>query len=155
MLSWVGAVALLHDAVIASHLAAFNAENQQHRKYLRREMFEYLQTALPNQEQDLGKVMEQARLLTLSKVKSQKAARKMAGIANVKWTERGPNNVGGRSRGLSYDPNDSAYRKVWTGGIAGGIFLPVRLISTQKKRDCRKCTVIMPPSCSGCPINMM
>lgn len=97
-------------------------ENQQHRKYLRREMFEYLQTALPNQEQDLGKVMEQARLLTLSKVKSQKAARKMAGIANVKWTERGPNNVGGRSRGLSYDPNDSAYRKVWTGGIAGGIF---------------------------------
>lgn len=97
-------------------------ENQQHRKYLRREMFEYLQTALPNQEQDLGKVMEQARLQTLSKVKSQKAARKLAGIANVKWTERGPNNVGGRSRGLSYDPNDSTYRKVWTGGIAGGIF---------------------------------
>lgn len=97
-------------------------ENQQHRKYLRREMFDYLQTALPNQDQDLGKVMEQARLQTLSRVKSQKAARKMAGIDNVKWTERGPNNVGGRSRGLAYDPNDSTYRKVWTGGIAGGIF---------------------------------
>ena len=97
-------------------------DNQQHRKYLRREMFEYLQSALPNQEQDLGKAMEQARLQTLNKLKSQKAARKMAGIANVKWTERGPNNVGGRSRGLAYDPNDSTYRKVWTGGIAGGIF---------------------------------
>ena len=96
--------------------------NQQHRKYLRREMFEYLQSALPNQEQDLGKAMEQARQQTLSKIKTQKASRKAAGIANVKWTERGPNNVGGRSRGLAYDPNDSTYRKVWTGGIAGGIF---------------------------------
>lgn len=97
-------------------------DNQQHRKYLRREMFEYLQSALPNQENDLGKAIEQARQQTLNKVKSQKSARKMAGIANVKWTERGPNNVGGRSRGLAYDPNDSTYRKVWTGGIAGGIF---------------------------------
>lgn len=32
-------------------------DNQQHRKYLRREMFEYLQTALPNQERDSGKAM--------------------------------------------------------------------------------------------------
>lgn len=96
--------------------------DQQHRKYLRREMFEYLQSALPNQEQDLGKAMEQARQETLNKIKSQKSARKMAGIPNVKWTERGPNNVGGRSRGLAYDPNDSTFRKVWTGGIAGGIF---------------------------------
>jgi photosystem II stability/assembly factor-like uncharacterized protein len=95
---------------------------QQHRKYLRREMFEYLQTALPNQEQDLGKAMEEARQHTLKKVQLQKAARKTAGIPNVKWIERGPNNVGGRSRGLAYDPNDSTYRKVWTGGIAGGIF---------------------------------
>ena len=95
---------------------------QQHRKYLRREMFEYLQSALPNQEQDLGQAMEMARQQTLNKLKAQKASRKTAGIANVKWTERGPNNVGGRSRGLAYDPNDSTYRKVWTGGIAGGIF---------------------------------
>ena len=97
-------------------------DQQQHRKYLRRELFEYLQTAVPNQEQDLGKAMEQARQQTLNKVKSQKSARKAAGIPNVKWTERGPNNVGGRSRGLAYDLNDTTFRKVWTGGIAGGLF---------------------------------
>ena len=79
--------------------------NQQHRKYLRREMFEYLQSAVPNQAQDLGKAMEAARLQTEQKVRLQKSARKMVGIPNVKWTERGPNNVGGRSRGLTYDPN--------------------------------------------------
>ncbi len=96
--------------------------SQQHRKYLRREMFEYLQSVVPNQVQDLGKAMEVARLQTENKIKMQKSARKMVGIPNVKWTERGPNNVGGRSRGLAYDPNDSTARKVWTGGIAGGIF---------------------------------
>lgn len=95
---------------------------QQHRKYLRREMFEYLQSAVPNQAQDLGNAMEEARMQTEQKIKFQKSARKTAGIPNVKWTERGPNNVGGRSRGLVYDPNDATARKVWTGGIAGGIF---------------------------------
>jgi photosystem II stability/assembly factor-like uncharacterized protein len=95
---------------------------KQHRKYLRRAMFEYLRTAIPNETQDFGKTLEEARLQTLAKVKSQKSARKMAGIPSVKWTERGPANVGGRARGLAYDPNDSTYRKVWTGGVAGGLF---------------------------------
>jgi photosystem II stability/assembly factor-like uncharacterized protein len=95
---------------------------KQHRKYLRREMFEYLQSAVSGEENDLGKAMEEARQSTFRKVQQQKSARKTAGIPNVKWTERGPNNVGGRSRGLAYDPNDATYRKVWTGGIAGGIF---------------------------------
>jgi photosystem II stability/assembly factor-like uncharacterized protein len=95
---------------------------KQHRKYLRRAMFEYLRTAVPNEAQDFGKTLEDARLQTMAKVKAQKSARKMAGIPNVKWTERGPANVGGRARGLAYDPNDSTYRKVWTGGIAGGLF---------------------------------
>jgi trimeric autotransporter adhesin len=95
---------------------------KQHRKYLRREMFEYLQSAVPGETQDLGKIMEEARLQTERKIRLQKSARKNAAIPNVKWTERGPNNVGGRSRGLAYDPNDATARKVWTGGIAGGIF---------------------------------
>ena len=95
---------------------------KQHRKYLRREMFEYLQSAVPNQEKDLEKGLENARQQILQKIKLQKSARKTAGITNVKWLERGPNNVGGRSRGLAYDLNDTTYRKVWTGGIAGGLF---------------------------------
>lgn len=95
---------------------------KQHRKYLRREMFEYLQSAVPNQEKNLEKGLENARQQILRKIKLQKSARKTAGITNVKWLERGPNNVGGRSRGLAYDLNDTTYRKVWTGGIAGGLF---------------------------------
>lgn len=43
-------------------------------------------------------------------------------IANVKWDERGPNNVGGRTRALMYDPNDVSGKKVWAGAVAGGIW---------------------------------
>lgn len=98
-------------------------EANQHRKFLRRSMFEHLQTIVPGEtNQDFGRVLENARTQTIKKLQLQKAARKNAAIPNVKWTERGPNNVGGRSRGLAYDINDTTYRKVWTGGIAGGLF---------------------------------
>ena len=43
-------------------------------------------------------------------------------IDNVKWTERGPNNVGGRTRALMFDPNDASGQKVWAGGVAGGLW---------------------------------
>lgn len=43
-------------------------------------------------------------------------------IDNIEWTERGPNNVGGRTRALMFDPNDDTNNKVWAGGISGGIW---------------------------------
>ncbi|WP_221418020.1 PKD domain-containing protein, partial [Fulvivirga kasyanovii] len=43
-------------------------------------------------------------------------------IANVSWDERGPNNVGGRTRALFFDPNDPSGKKVWAGAVAGGIW---------------------------------
>ena len=44
----------------------------------------------------------------------------MAPIPNIAWTERGPNNIGGRTRALMFDPNDN--KKVWAGGVAGGLW---------------------------------
>ena len=40
----------------------------------------------------------------------------------AKWNERGPNNVGGRTKGAMFDPNDSSDETVFTGGITGGLF---------------------------------
>ncbi len=45
-----------------------------------------------------------------------------AAISGVTWTERGPDNVGGRSRALMFDPNDGTNKKVWSGGVAGGLW---------------------------------
>lgn len=45
-----------------------------------------------------------------------------APIANVSWAERGPNNVGGRTRALMWDPNDASGTKLWAGATSGGIW---------------------------------
>lgn len=38
------------------------------------------------------------------------------------WTEHGPNNVGGRTRAVMFDPNDEYGTTVWTGGVSGGLW---------------------------------
>ena len=38
------------------------------------------------------------------------------------WEERGPKNVGGRTRTVVYDPNDLSNKKVWAGGVGGGLW---------------------------------
>jgi hypothetical protein len=40
----------------------------------------------------------------------------------AKWIERGPNNVGGRTKGIMFDPNDSTDETVFSGGISGGLY---------------------------------
>ena len=40
----------------------------------------------------------------------------------AKWVHRGPYNVGGRTKGVMWDPNDPTNETVFAGGISGGIF---------------------------------
>lgn len=39
------------------------------------------------------------------------------------WTERGPNNIGGRTRGVMFDPNDADHNRVFAGGVSGGLWV--------------------------------
>lgn len=50
-----------------------------------------------------------------------KKARQKA-ITGVKWQERGPNNIAGRTRAIMFDPNDATKKKVWAGSVAGGLW---------------------------------
>lgn len=43
-------------------------------------------------------------------------------IEGVVWEERGPNNVGGRTRAILIDSNDPTYNTVFAGGVAGGLW---------------------------------
>ncbi|MDX2304588.1 MAG: T9SS type A sorting domain-containing protein [Microscillaceae bacterium] len=45
-----------------------------------------------------------------------------AAIPGVNWEERGPANVAGRTRALMFDPNDPNHKKVWAGGVSGGLW---------------------------------
>lgn len=39
------------------------------------------------------------------------------------WVERGPNNVGGRTRMVMFDPNDNTNKRVFAGGVSGGLWV--------------------------------
>ncbi len=39
------------------------------------------------------------------------------------WVERGPNNIGGRTRVVFYDPNDVNGTRVFAGGVSGGLWV--------------------------------
>ncbi len=47
---------------------------------------------------------------------------KNLGIAGARWRERGPNNVGGRTRSLLVDANDPSGKRVWAGSVSGGLW---------------------------------
>ena len=38
------------------------------------------------------------------------------------WQERGPDNVGGRTRAIIFDPNDTTQETVFAGGVSGGLW---------------------------------
>ena len=40
----------------------------------------------------------------------------------MKWISRGPYNIGGRTKGLMFDPNDENDETVFSGGVSGGLF---------------------------------
>ncbi|MGB0896193.1 MAG: T9SS type A sorting domain-containing protein [Flavobacteriaceae bacterium] len=57
-------------------------------------------------------------------LREQRAAGRAPGDgANGDWVERGPNNVGGRTRALLFDPNDGTNRRVFAGAVSGGLWV--------------------------------
>lgn len=46
------------------------------------------------------------------------------------WIERGPNNVGGRTRGIIFDPTDPTYNTVIAGGVSGGLWKNTNISSS-------------------------
>lgn len=41
---------------------------------------------------------------------------------SYEWVERGPLKTSGRIRAIMFDPNDSSSKKVWAGGVSGGLW---------------------------------
>ncbi|WP_272150956.1 thrombospondin type 3 repeat-containing protein [Tenacibaculum aiptasiae] len=62
-----------------------------------------------------------------------RAGQKVPGEADNPWVERGPDNVGGRTRALLFDPNDATNETVFAGGVSGGLWKNTKIsISTNK-----------------------
>ncbi len=59
-------------------------------------------------------------ILTMTKQMQQNSQTTAPGNAGSPWVERGPDNVGGRTRALAWDPTTA--NKVWVGSVTGGLW---------------------------------
>ncbi len=50
------------------------------------------------------------------------SASQKSDITKARWKERGPNNIGGRTRVIMVDANDSSGKTVFAGGVTGGLW---------------------------------
>ncbi|WP_375562299.1 T9SS type A sorting domain-containing protein [Bernardetia sp. OM2101] len=83
---------------------------------------DYLRTADPNTGDIPFDASIKANELTDVKVQEIRNNPNQRAITGVNWLERGPDDVGGRTRALMYDPNDATGKKVWAGGVGGGLW---------------------------------
>lgn len=56
-------------------------------------------------------------------LKQQALFAKVPGEDSNNWIERGPDNVGGRTRAIMFDPNDGTNKRVFAGGVSGGLWV--------------------------------
>jgi len=71
-----------------------------------------------------GRPMPERLYALQSELKLQRVAKRgVGGDANNAWVERGPNNQGGRTRAIMYDPNDGTNKRVFAGGVSGGLWV--------------------------------
>ncbi|MDQ6844854.1 MAG: T9SS type A sorting domain-containing protein [Bacteroidota bacterium] len=62
------------------------------------------------------------RLLDADSKVKQFYANKTNAISGINWIERGPGNVGGRTRAIIFDKNDNTGNTIFAGGVSGGIW---------------------------------
>ncbi|MEO6538079.1 MAG: T9SS type A sorting domain-containing protein [Ferruginibacter sp.] len=71
------------------------------------------------------------RLLTAAnEVKRYMKRRTNLAISGISWQERGPSNVGGRTRALIFDRSDVTNNSLFAGGVAGGLWKCTNLSGT-------------------------
>jgi len=80
--------------------------------------------ALAQQEFDMTKdpVTNEIPRAEIYKVSEKIQEQQYRSNEDIKWEERGPNNFGGRTRALAFDPADPSGNTVWAGGVAGGLW---------------------------------
>lgn len=72
------------------------------------------------------------RLMEAERYMQTPEAQRMSKAAiGLSWKERGPKNVGGRTRGILFDRNVTTNKKVWAGGVGGGLWYTNDITATN------------------------
>lgn len=84
-----------------------------------------LEEQLKTMDLDEGRPTNEKLRPILKQLKDQRAKQSLARLGdtpNQPWVERGPNNVGGRTRALIFDLSDPTGKRAFAGGVDGGIW---------------------------------
>jgi len=82
---------------------------------------EYIATMNPSMKRPTPEVL-QPEIQQILKEQIESQLMIQPGTTSTAWQQRGPNNVGGRTRALVWDPNDTKGKKVWAGAVTGGLW---------------------------------
>ncbi|MFL5786502.1 MAG: hypothetical protein ACJ748_00485, partial [Flavisolibacter sp.] len=69
----------------------------------------------------LGRIPYERYIEARTKLEASKNQR-TEGTSNITWSERGPNNIGGRTRAILIDASDGTGNTVWAGSVGGGLW---------------------------------
>lgn len=64
-------------------------------------------------------------------LKQQERYQHKAAITPLEWIERGPNNVGGRTRAIMFDPNDPNNLRVFAASVSGGLWVTENIFANE------------------------
>jgi hypothetical protein len=120
-------------SAFSSKLASVRAKHKAERKERKERELEagtpdryFLQDARATADPALGYPTREELFVEIEARKTLKALRagKTSGApsGDIVWTSLGPNNQGGRTRAILWDPNDATGKKVWSGGASGGLW---------------------------------
>lgn len=81
----------------------------------------YAQEREKTVDPQLGYVPTERLKLAYDQAKRQRGLGVRAAVG-LNWAERGPSNIGGRTRSVIFDKNDASNKKVWAGSVGGGLW---------------------------------
>lgn len=92
---------------------------------------EYIKTHDPNTKSIPSERLLKARKIAKKRLEQNTKRGPSDVIPNIEWEERGPDNIGGRTRAILVDASDNTNNTVLAGGVAGGIWKTTNFQSTS------------------------
>lgn len=112
---------LLAASIIIALMSGCRKEESTALPHLQRIAARYEQEFLMARDPKLNRVPKE-RLSEAYALAQEKRAEKAGDALPIYWEERGPNNVGGRTRAILIDANDPTGNTVWAGSVSGGLW---------------------------------
>ncbi len=79
---------------------------------------------------ETGRVPRERLMDAYNVIRAKQSRHDKAAISGITWSERGPNNVGGRTRTIVFDESDPTHKTVFAGSVSGGLWKTTNVYGT-------------------------